>query len=105
MVIKLNFHLNKEPMNFEVIEKEIWFNSRTFKDRIRCIPKDEVFIKKIILSRNRLPPILMEMFNLSEKDKKEYEDACLIGEEALAERIIIDCQERGLILINKEIIK
>lgn len=98
MVIYLSFSHNKEIMNFAVKDREIYYKDRIWKGGIRCIPKDEEFIKKILLSRNVIPNQLVRMFDLSAKDKEEY-DSCKTEKE-LAEKIISDCKKQGLILIS-----
>ena len=69
-----------------------------WKSWLRIIPKDENFIRKVIKSRNKIPKQLITMFNLSEKDKKEYENAQT--EEELAKIITKDCLAKGLRLIK-----
>jgi hypothetical protein len=100
MVIKLSFSHNNEILNFLISGKEIFYRDRIWAKGVRCIPKDENFIKVIMMSRNKIPSQLINMFNLSEKDKAEY-DSCNTEEE-LAEKIILDCKAQGLILITKE---
>jgi hypothetical protein len=82
------------------MNKEIHYRDRVWKDGLRCIPKDEGFIKTIMMSRNKIPVQLISMFNLSDKDKEEYE-SCNTDEE-LADKIIFDCKQQGLILIRRE---
>lgn len=98
-MIKISFSKNREIMNFVVKEKEIYYKDRIWSGGVRCIPKDEEFIKKIVTSRNKIPRQLITMFELSKKDQAEY-DSCNT-EEDLAEKIIFDCKSKGLILIKK----
>lgn len=97
-MIALSFMHNKEILNFAVNGREIYYKDRVWKTGLRCIPPDENFIRTIRLSRNKIPAQLISMFNLSEKDKEEYE-ACKTEEE-LAERIRFDCKSKGLIEIK-----
>lgn len=85
-------------MNFMVKEKEIYYTDKIWKNWLRIIPRDEEFMKKIIASRNKVPKQILTMFNLSEEDKKEYENAK--DEDELAEIIIKDCKLKGLKLIK-----
>jgi len=101
-MILLSFLFNRELMNFKVIGKELYYCDRIFKSWIRCIPRDDDFIKKVKLSRNRLPSQLITMFNLSKKDKAEY-DECKT-EEDVAERVISDCVKKGVKLISKRVV-
>lgn len=102
MEIKLTFSTPvKEVMTFIVKDREIYHTSKAFPERLRCIPKDEQFIKKIRESRNRLSPKLIDMFNLNEKQQEEYNEAKT--SEELAEIIIKDCKKKGIILLNREV--
>jgi hypothetical protein len=95
--------MEREVMTFLVKDKEIWYTNRTFKKQIRCFPKDKEFLKMIIISRNKYPKELIKMFNITKAEQKEYDETCLKGEEALADKIIFDCQSKGLRLLNKEV--
>lgn len=99
-MIKLPFIRNREIFNIEIEGKEIYYSDRIWKRKIRLIPKDTDFIKKIIMSRNKIPHYLIEMFDLTKKEQKEYDDAK--GEEELAEICINDCKKKGCLLLRKE---
>lgn len=99
-MIKLSFMFGREVMNFAIKGKEIYYQDRIFFEGLRCIPKDEQFIKKIINSRNKYSPKLLTMFNLSETQQKEYNAAK--DEIALADIIIKDCHKKGISLLKKE---
>lgn len=102
MAINIYASLNKEIFIFSAIGKEIWFNNRQFKTKIRCIPKDIDFERRIILSRNKIPPILRQIFNLPEKDRLEYEEVKDKGEKAIADRMELDLKKHGLLVIKRE---
>lgn len=87
-------------MNFRIEDRNIYYTDRVWKNEMRCIPKDEEFIKKIRESRNKLPSKLISMFNLSQKAQKEYDNAK--NDKELALIIIKDCQNRGLKLLKKD---
>ena len=91
-------------MRFKIIGKEIFYSDRIWKDTIRCIPKDEQFVKTILMSRNKYPSSLIKMFELPENEKKEYDELAPKGEEALSDKVISNCRGKGLILIKKEVI-
>lgn len=99
-MIKLTFTINKEVMNFIVTDRNIWYKDRVWKGGVRCIPRDEEFIKKIIASRNKIPYKLISMFNLSKENQEEYNKAK--DDDALAEIIIKDCKSKGLVLLSRE---
>lgn len=90
-------------MTFLVKGREIFYTDRVFNQGIRCIPKDEAFMRKIIMSRNRYSQRLIEMFSLSKKSEEEYNNAKT--SEELAEIIIKDCNKKGLVLLKKEVVE
>ena len=100
MTIKLVFSINKEMFRITIQDKNIWYNDRFWKRAIRLIPKDKDFILKIIKSRNRLPNQLSNLFELTEREKREYENAK--NDEELARICIYDIKSKGAILIKEE---
>lgn len=99
-MIRLVFNFQREVMRFKVEDRNIYYTDRKWSAWIRCIPKDEDFIKKILLSRNKIPKVLIQMFNLSKKDQEEYDNAKT--DEELADIIIRDCKMKGVILTSRE---
>jgi len=99
-MISLSFMVGRDVMHFAVQEKEIFYKDRIFSEGIRCIPKDEQFIRKVINSRGRYPKKLITMFSLNENQQKEYDEAKT--EEDLANIIIKDCKKKGMSLLRKE---
>jgi hypothetical protein len=99
-MLKLAFNFNREPMNFIIKEKEIFYSDRKFGRWVRCMPPPENFMKIVSLSRNRIPAFLIEMFRFTEEEIKEYNDAK--DEEALAQIIIRDAKSKSCIFINSE---
>lgn len=99
-MIKLTFMFGREIMYFLIKGREIYYSDRIWKDAIRCIPKDEKFIEKIRNSRNKYSPKLIEMFSLSEKQEKEYNEC--EDEDALAEICINDMHKKGIKLVKRE---
>jgi hypothetical protein len=88
-------------MKFKVVNRDIFYTDRKWEgNMIRCIPKDENFIRKVIMSRNKLPKVLIDMFNLSKEEKAEYESAKT--EKELADNIVRDCKRKGAILVSRE---
>jgi hypothetical protein len=103
-MITLSFLIQRETMHFFVKDKQIFYTDRLYKGvLIRCIPKDENFMRAIINSRNKLPQKLISMFNLSEEDQKEYDNAK--SDEELADIVIRDCKDKGARLIQKGVIE
>jgi len=99
-MIILTFNLAKEIMKFRISEKQIFYTDRIWINELRCIPRDEEFIKKIRESRNRFSSKLIDAFTLSKEQQQEYDSAN--SEEELAQIIIKDMGKKGGKLIKKE---
>jgi hypothetical protein len=101
MVIHLSFRFDREPLNFVVKEREIYYSQRKFGGgiMIRCIPPPENFMKAVALSRNRINANLINMFKFTEEEIKEYNDAK--DEQALADLIIKDAKGKGCIFVKQ----
>lgn len=98
-MIKLVFNYQREPMHFIIRDREIFYSDRKWKNWIRCLPPPENFMKTVILSRNKIPKFLVELFKFTEEEIKEYEAAKT--EQDLATIIIKDCKTKGCIFINQ----
>lgn len=99
-MIRLTFMVNREVMNFHIEGKIIRYVDRKWKDWIQCIPYDTELRKKIMLSRNKFPNTLLQFFNLSEAEIREYENAK--DDNELAEIIIKDAKSKGCRLLKRE---
>lgn len=53
------------------------------------------------MSRNKIPLTLVRLFDLSEKEQAEYDNAK--DDDALSSIIIRDAKLRGLLLVRKEV--
>lgn len=98
-MIKLVFHYNREIMNFIVRDKEIFYSDRKWSNWIRCLPPPANFMKTVILSRNRIPRFLVDLFKFTDEEIKEYESAKT--EQELADIIIKDCKAKGCIFVKQ----
>ena len=92
-MILVSFMYGREILNFAIKDRIIKYTDRKWGKWIQCIPKDEKFIRKIIMSRGKFPHFLIRMFELSEKERKQYEDAK--SDEELADIIIMDAKSKG----------
>ena len=101
MIIKLAFIINRETFRIEIEGKDIWYTDRRWDRAIRLIPRDENFLKKILFSRGKIPPIIKNLFTLTKTEKEEYDDAKDTRE--LADICIRDCKRHGAILLKEEI--
>jgi hypothetical protein len=93
-MIKLIFTINREIFRIRIDKQEIWYSDRKWNKEIRLIPKDERFLYKIRMSRNRIPNFLINLFELTAEEQKEYEEN-KDSEEKLAEICIKDIKKKG----------
>ncbi len=100
-LIKLVFTINRETLQFLVKDKYIYYTDRKWKNWVQCIPKDPALIKKVLMSRNKIPVMLVRLFDLSESEQKEYDEAP--DDEALSSIIVRDAKLKGLILVRKDL--
>lgn len=99
-MIKLVFSINREAFRITIDGKTIWYHDRMWEKQIRLIPKDEDFIKKIIMSRNRIPHDIIQLFELTKEEQAEYDNA-KDGED-LAQICIRDARKKGAMLLKRE---
>jgi hypothetical protein len=99
-MIKLTFIINREVFQLEINQREIWYSDRKWKRAVRLIPTDEHFIRKIKLSRNKIPASLTDFFNLTKAEQEEYDKAK--DDNELAEICIKDINKKGAKLIKRE---
>lgn len=98
-MIRLAFNYNREPMNFIIKDREIYYTDRKWGSWVRCIPPPVNFIKTVSLSRNRIPTYLINLFKITPEEMKEYEEAKT--EQALADIIIKDAKSKGCIFVKQ----
>lgn len=101
-MIRLVFTINRETFRVDIEDKHIWYVDRMYTKTIRLIPRDEMFTRKIILSRNKIPKHFIDWFNLTKEEQEEYDAAK--DDKELAEICIKDCLKKGAVLQKKEII-
>lgn len=86
-------------MNFIIKDREIFYSDRRWGNWVRCMPPPENFMKVVSLSRNRIPPMLINMFRFTDEEVKEWKEAP--NEQALADIIIKDAKSKGCIFIRQ----
>ena len=91
---------DREILNFAIRDRIIKYTDRKWNKWIQCIPKDDIFIRKIIMSRGKFPHFLIKMFTLSEKEQAEYDG--VKSDEDLAQIIIKDGKKKGCKLRYKK---
>jgi len=99
--IKLAFMINRETFRIEIEGKSIWYTDRRWDRAIKLIPRDENFLKKILFSRGKIPPIIKDLFTLTKKEQEEYDNAKDTRE--LADICIRDCKRYGSRLLKEEV--
>ena len=99
--IKLAFIVNRETFRIEIQDKTIWYTDRRWERAIRLIPRDENFLKKILFSRGKIPPIIKDLFTLTKTEQEEYDNAKDTRE--LADICKRDCQKWGARLLKENI--
>ena len=100
MPIKLVFSANREILQFYIKDKIIYYTDRKWKNWIQCIPKDKELVKKILISRNKVPRVIARLFNLSKVEEEQYKKAK--DDNELADIIVLDCKRQGVILQSRK---
>ena len=97
-MIKLIFSMQKELFRLTIVKKNIFYSDRRWSKAIRLIPKDTDFIKKVTMSRNKIPKYIITLFELTDEEIKEYES--VETEVQLSEICIKDCRGKGAKLLK-----
>ena len=103
MVIHLSFTYNREVLTFLIRNKEIYYTDRKWKAWIRYLPPPEDFLRKIKLSRNKIPEGLATLFKFTKEELEEYENAK--DEEELADIITKDALTKACKSFKRETVK
>lgn len=104
MGIKLVFTIQRDVFNIEIVGREVFYSDRIWKNKIRLVPEDEGFAKKIIMSRNRMPNVNLEtfkiLFTLTPEELEEYNSAKTEAE--LADICVKDVRKKGGVLRKRD---
>jgi hypothetical protein len=102
-MIKLTFMIqagiNPELINIIIKGKQVIYSDRIWSMGVILLPPNKEMENKILMSRNKYPQHLLNMFKLSDNDLKEYESAK--SEEDLAQFAIKDCNLKGYKLVRR----
>ena len=103
-MIKQSWMINRELFHIIIKGKEVHYKDRKMPVPIRMIPMDKKIKTQILTSRNRIDKKLIEQFDLTKEEQKEYDDAIKEGnvEEKLAEICKKDCLKNGSVLQREE---
>ena len=99
-MITLIFSINRETFRVEIKDKEIYYLDRKMVRAVRLIPIDPELNKRIIMSRNKLPEWILSFYNMTEEEKKQYEECQT--EEELSKICVLDCEKQGCVLLKEE---
>lgn len=97
IVRKIVLTINREMLSFIIIDKKIYYTDRKLKALIRVLPKPKNLIRVIQNSRNRVPMFLLNLFNFTPEEMKEYEEAKTPDD--LANIIVRDGAKNGCIVV------
>jgi hypothetical protein len=100
-MIRLIFTIQRETFTIDIVDKSIFWTDRKTK-RVRLIPRDENINRMVTMSRNKIPPQIVDWFNLNEEEKKEYDNAK--DDNELADICVRDTKKKGAILQKREVI-
>ena len=103
-MIKLTFMvqagINPELIHITITGKQIIYSDRIWSMGVVLLPQNKEMENKILMSRNKYPQHLLNMFKLSDNDIKEYESCNTENE--LADFAIRDCNLKGYKLITRK---
>jgi len=80
---KLVFTINRETFYLRIFEdKTILYSDRRWPEEWQFMPKDESMSKRVLLSRNKIPRIVLDWINESNSGKnlEEYQNAQTIND-------------------------
>lgn len=93
-MIRMIFNINREMINFIIIDKYIYYSDRKTKSYIRCLPKPE----KLLEIQKKLD----RMFTFTEEELNEYSG--YQTEEEVSKAVIRDAALKSCrLLIKKEV--
>jgi hypothetical protein len=80
--IKLIFTNNREVFTIEISNRFIHYKDRKQTEKIQFMPRDPQLVKKVIMSRNRIPHYILELIDdaNSGRNLEEYQ-ACKTDED------------------------
>ena len=92
--------VNRETFRIDIQGKSVWYADRRWSRSIRLIPRDKEFLKKIMFSRGKIPSIVKELFELTNSEQEEFDNAKDARE--LADICKRDCKKHGARLLNED---
>jgi hypothetical protein len=96
-MLRLVFTYNTETLIFDINNKQIIYRDRKWPDGVSFIPKDEGFMKKVLLSRNRISNNMIEWIVQANEGKSLAEWQACVDDAAVAEVCKRDARLKGCI--------
>lgn len=97
-MIKIIMTYQREVIIFEINNKNIKYYDRKWQQGINFIPKEEGFLRKVIMSRNRLSSYLVDWMNEANTGKSIEEWNSCNTDEEVAQVVIRDAKLKGCLL-------
>lgn len=94
---KIVMSINREILTFLIVDRSIYYTDRKFGALIRILPKPRNLLLIIAKSRNRIPMFIAKLFNLSQAEMDEYNNAKTVDD--LANIVVRDAKRNGCILV------
>ena len=101
MIEQVYVMIDNRSMTITIKGVEIWVkyvNAKSF----RGYPKNEHLARIVADSRNKIPHEMIKLFSYSAEEEKEYQEASLLGEQHLADKIKQECLSKGLRLMGEK---
>jgi hypothetical protein len=96
-MIRLVFTYDKEVLIFDIDNRTILYRDRKWPQGVKFIPRDEGFVKKIMMSRNRISNNMITWINDSNSGKSLEEFNACVDDAAIAEVVKKDARLKGCI--------
>lgn len=94
MTIKQIWTINRELYEIIIKGKKVYYRDRKVgANPIQMIPKDPRVCKRILTSRNRIDKKLIEQFELTKEEQKEYDTAVKQDSKGIEERLAEICKK------------
>ena len=96
-MLRLLFTYNHEILIFEISNKSIRYTDRKWPEGINFIPKDMDFVKKVIMSRNKISNQMIKWINEANTGKEYAEWLACKDDYEVAEVVKRDAKLRGCV--------
>lgn len=102
MTIKIGFTYNREIIFFEIENKKIKYFDRKWNQGVQFMPKDPELIKKLIMSRNKIPMSqqILDWVQQSNSGKNLEEYSRCTTDEEVAAIVRRDAASKGLVEVK-----